>query len=124
MPASAYVAPCMPSAAWIAIATWVRRNKATSLRARGRWAASSDALLGAEETLRPHEQHDDQDDERGGELVVGVPEETTHLLDDTDDERADDGTGRRAETPEDHGGEQGEQEREADVELHVVRQAV
>src|SRR4051812_28594598 len=114
----------MPSAAWIAIAIWVRRNTATSLRVWCGRGPSSDAFLGAEQTLWPHEQNDDEDDERGGELVVGAPEEPTHLWDHTDHERADDGTGRRAEPAEDDGGEQGQEQREADVELHVVRQAV
>src|SRR5665213_1259926 len=54
-----------------------------------------DALSAAEDSLRPEEQDDDQDDERGRVLEVLGKHEARHLHDDADHERSDESAERR-----------------------------
>src|SRR6478735_8916247 len=82
---------------------------------------SSDPLRLAEQTLRSHEQEQDQDQQRGRVLeVTGHAEHRRQLDDEADDQRTQQGAERRTEAAERHRSEEQQQDLQAGVPLDAV----
>src|SRR5690606_34875574 len=69
------------------------------------WSMSAHPFRSSEDALRPHEQHTDEDHERGRDLEVSRQPQRRHLGHDADDERADERTEGVAQAAERHRGE-------------------
>src|SRR4051795_7661263 len=111
----------------IATAAVVGSTAMRSMLLRMAWMSSMarlsllpDPLGPAEQTLRPHQQEQDENEQCRGVLEVARDDQRRELHDEADDQGADQCAERRAETAEGHGREQQQQDLEAGVPLDAV----
>src|SRR3954447_3970608 len=108
----------------IATAAVVGSTAMRSMLLRMAWMSSMarlsllpDPLGPAEQTLRPHQQEQDEDEQGRGVLEVARDHQGRQLDDESDDQRADQRAERRPEATESHCREQEQQNLEARVPL-------
>src|SRR3954451_7667694 len=111
----------------IATAAVVGSTAMRSMLLRMAWMSSiaplsllPDPLSPAEQTLRPHQQEQDEDEQCRGVLEVTRDHQGRQLDHEADDQGADQRAERRPETTEGHGREQQQQDLQAGVPLDAV----
>src|SRR4051794_18311578 len=80
----------------------------------------ADSLSPAEQALGPHQQDEDEDEERRGVLEVAGDHQGRELHHQPDDQGADQRPEGRAQAAQRHGGEEQEQDLQAGVPLDAV----
>src|SRR5688572_30361842 len=84
--------------------------------------SSADSLCPTEQALWLDQQDDDEHEERSDELELGRDHNRRHLDEHSDDEGSDHGAPDRPQAAQDHGGEDEQQDLEADLVVPTLGQ--